>query len=66
MTKKHRMKMYATAILWLFYILFFPSQALSADYGERSTFFENDTERDENGKPIVFNTVVDALNYIKK
>lgn len=34
MTKKHRMKMYATSVLWLFYILFFPSQALSADYGE--------------------------------
>ena len=39
---------------------------ISVDYGERSTFFENDTERDENGKPIVFNTVVDALNYMKK
>lgn len=39
---------------------------ISVDYGERSTFFESNTERDENGKPIIFNTVVDALNYMKK
>ena len=45
--------------------LFSKKVTISIDYGKQTRFFQNTTERDENGKPIVFNTVVDALNYMK-
>lgn len=35
---------------------------ITVDYGNRSGY----VERDENGEIIVFNTVVDALNYMYK
>ena len=35
------------------------------DYGQDSSFFEETRIRDEYGKPITFNSVVDALNYME-
>lgn len=37
---------------------------ISIDYGQNRSFFENTVVRDEHGKVINFNSVVDALNYM--
>lgn len=37
---------------------------VSVDFGQRSKLFSNDTLVDENGKAIVFNSMVDAMNYM--
>ena len=35
------------------------------DYGQDSSFFEDTRIRDKNGKAIIFNSVMDALNYME-
>ncbi len=37
---------------------------VSVDFGQKSKLFSNDTLVDENGKAIVFNSMVDAMNYM--
>jgi hypothetical protein len=37
---------------------------ITIDYGQDATFFEDKRIRDVNGKIIVFNSVIDALNYM--
>jgi len=36
------------------------------DFGQKMNFFSNNRLKDENGKTVVFNTVVDAMNYMGK
>lgn len=42
--------------------------SIDVDFGQLDTSLERkDTQiRDENGRPVVFNSVVDALNFMKK
>lgn len=37
---------------------------ISIDFGQESKTFDNDTLVDAEGKPIEFNSLVDALNYL--
>lgn len=37
---------------------------VTIDYGQASSIFEDTRIRDENGKPKVFNSMVDAMNYM--
>lgn len=37
---------------------------ISIDFGQESKTFDNDTLVDADGKPIEFNSLVDALNYL--
>ena len=37
---------------------------VSVDFGASSKYFQVNTLKDENGKPIVFNSKIDALNHL--
>lgn len=37
---------------------------ISIDFGQESRTFDNNTLVDANGQPMVFNSIVDALNYL--
>ena len=37
---------------------------VSIDFGQATTIFSDKRYKDENGKPIVFNSMVDALNFM--
>jgi len=39
---------------------------VSLDFGQKMKFFADNRLKDENGKPIVFNSNVDAMNYMGK
>ncbi|RWX00515.1 hypothetical protein [Flavobacterium cerinum] len=41
-----------------------PDVDLEIDYGQDATYFEDKKIRDRNGKKILFNSVIDALNYM--
>jgi hypothetical protein len=40
--------------------------SVEIDYGQASHIFQNDKIVDANGKPISFNSMVDAMNYMGK
>lgn len=44
--------------------LFSSSIAISIDYGQTTTAFSDDRLVDENGDNVVFNSMVDAMNYM--
>lgn len=41
-----------------------PKVTVSIDYGEQRTYFTDTRIKDENGKVTVFNSMIDALNYM--
>jgi hypothetical protein len=43
-----------------------PKVNVEIDYGQSSNIFQNDMIVDEKGKPITFNSMVDAMNYMGK
>lgn len=44
--------------------MFSKKLTIEVDFGQESTLFSRETLVDENGKPIVFNSMVDAMNYM--
>jgi len=44
--------------------LFSDKVNVSIDFGQNTTFFEDTRLRDENGKVIIFNSMVDAMNWM--
>ena len=44
--------------------LFTKKVTVSVDFGQQSRFFSNDTLVDEKGDVIIFNSMVDAMNYM--
>ena len=45
--------------------MFSKKLTIEVDFGQESTLFSRETLVDENGKPIVFNSMVDAMNYME-
>ena len=39
---------------------------IQIDFGQEFTLFEDLRLKDENNKPVIFNTMIDALNYMGK
>ncbi|HEX5172087.1 MAG TPA: hypothetical protein VFW11_23075 [Cyclobacteriaceae bacterium] len=39
---------------------------ITVDFGQKMKFFADNRMRDETGKPIVFNSMIDALNFMGK
>lgn len=37
---------------------------VAIDFGEGSKFFADNRYKDESGKPVVFNSMIDAMNYM--
>ena len=44
--------------------MFSKKLTIEVDFGQESTLFSRETLVYENGKPIVFNSMVDAMNYM--
>ena len=38
--------------------------SITIDYGQKTGFFEDTRIRDKNGRPMSFNSIMDALNYM--
>lgn len=39
---------------------------ITVDFGQRMKFFADNRMKDETGKPLVFNSMIDALNFMGK
>ncbi len=39
---------------------------ISIDFGQEQTYFSDNRLVDESGKPVVFNSMVDAINFMSK